>query len=58
MSATIRVRCAIPKADMNPTAYANAFALTAGEAVDAVLLTGDTEFESVKGLVQVQRIRG
>ena len=56
MSAPIRTRYAIPRTDAGPTTYANAFALTAGEAVDAALLTGDPDFESVKELVRVECI--
>jgi ribonuclease VapC len=39
-------------------AYADAFAVAAAQALDAVVLTGDPEFESVKELARVERITG
>lgn len=40
----------------HPIAYADAFAVAAAQSLDAVVLTGDPEFESVKELVRVERI--
>jgi ribonuclease VapC len=40
----------------HPIAYADAFAVAAAQILDAVVLTGDPEFESVKELVRVERI--
>jgi predicted nucleic acid-binding protein len=34
--------------------YADAFAIAAAEELDAVLLTGDPEFEAVKNLIQIE----
>ena len=39
-----------------PMAYADAFAVVAAQNFDAVILTGDPEFEAVKDLVHVERI--
>ena len=39
-----------------PMAYADAFAVVAAQNLDAVILTGDPEFEAVKDLVHVERI--
>ena len=39
-----------------PMAYADAFAVVAAQNLDAVILTGDPEFNSVKDLVHVERI--
>lgn len=36
--------------------YADAFAAAAAQALDAVVLTGDPEFESVKEIVSVERL--
>lgn len=36
-----------------PLAYADAFAVAAAQALDASLLTGDPEFEAVKGEVEI-----
>lgn len=41
----------------HPIAYADAFAVAAAQALDAVVLTGDPEFESVKELVGIERIK-
>lgn len=38
-------------------AYADAFAVAAAQALDAVVLTGDPEFESVKELVGIEGIK-
>ena len=40
----------------HPIAYADAFAVAAAQSLDAVVLTGDPEFDSVKELVRVERI--
>ena len=40
----------------HPVAYADAFAVTAAQALDAVVLTGDPKFDSGKALVRVERI--
>jgi len=40
----------------HPIAYADAFAVAAAQSLDAVVLTGDPEFETVKELVRVERI--
>jgi ribonuclease VapC len=37
-----------------PVAYADAFAILAAQKHDAVLLTGDPEFEAVKGIVRIK----
>ena len=39
-----------------PMAYADAFAVVAAQNLDAVILTGDPEFDAVKDLVHVERI--
>jgi len=39
-----------------PVAYADAFAITAAQAHDGVLLTGDPEFEAVKDIVRIEWI--
>ncbi len=39
-----------------PMAYADAFAVVAAQTFDAVILTGDPEFDAVKDLVHVERI--
>jgi predicted nucleic acid-binding protein len=39
-----------------PMAYADAFAVAAAQNLDAVILTGDPEFDAVKDLVHVERI--
>ena len=39
-----------------PMAYADAFAVAAAKNLDAVILTGDPEFDAVKDLVHVERI--
>ncbi|MCX6026479.1 MAG: type II toxin-antitoxin system VapC family toxin [Chloroflexi bacterium] len=39
-----------------PMAYADAFAVAAAQILDAVILTGDPEFEAVKDLVHVERL--
>ena len=39
-----------------PMAYADAFAVVAAQNLDAVILTGDPEFDAVKELVHVERI--
>ena len=36
--------------------YADAFAVVAAQHLDAVILTGDPEFDSVKEIVSVERI--
>ena len=40
----------------HPIAYADAFAVAAAQSLDAIVLTGDPEFESVKEVVRVVRI--
>jgi hypothetical protein len=39
-----------------PAAYAEAFAITAAQANDGVLVTGDPEFEAVKDVVRIEWI--
>jgi ribonuclease VapC len=39
-----------------PMAYADAFAVVAAQNLNAVILTGDPEFDAVKNLVHVERI--
>lgn len=39
-----------------PVAYADAFAITAAQANDGVLVTGDPEFEAVKDFVRIEWI--
>ena len=39
-----------------PVAYADAFAITAAQANDCVLVTGDPEFEAVKDFVRIEWI--
>ena len=39
-----------------PVAYADAFAITAAQANDRVLVTGDPEFEAVKDFVRIEWI--
>ncbi len=39
-----------------PIAYADAFAVVAAQANDGVVLTGDPEFEAVRGMVEVQSL--
>lgn len=39
-----------------PMAYADAFAVVAAQNLDAVILTGDPEFDAVRDLVHVERI--
>lgn len=36
-----------------PIAYADAFAIAAAQELDAVILTGDSEFAAVEGVVQI-----
>lgn len=50
------VLAAAPVKAGHPIAYADAFAVAAAQSLDAVVLTGDTELESVKELVRVERI--
>lgn len=40
----------------HPLAYADAFAVAAAQTLDAVVLTGDPEFDSVRKIVSVERI--
>ena len=39
-----------------PMAYADTFAVAAAQTLDAVILTGDPEFEAVRDLVHVERL--
>lgn len=39
-----------------PVAYADAFAITAAQSHNGVILTGDPEFESVEGIVRIEWI--
>ena len=39
-----------------PMAYADAFAVVAAQVLDAVILTGDPDFDAVKALVHVERL--
>ena len=39
-----------------PMAYADAFAVVAAQVLDAVILTGDPDFDAVKDLVHVERL--
>jgi predicted nucleic acid-binding protein len=39
-----------------PVAYADAFVITAAQVHDAVLITGDPEFEVVKDIVRIEWI--
>lgn len=39
-----------------PVAYADAFAITAAQANDGVLVTGDPEFEAVKDVIRIEWI--
>jgi hypothetical protein len=39
-----------------PVAYADAFAITADQANDGVLVTGDPEFETVKDDIRIEWI--
>lgn len=40
----------------HPLAYADAFAVAAAQTLDAVVLTGDPEFDSVRKIVRVERV--
>ena len=39
-----------------PVAYADAFAFTAAQVQDGVLVTGDPDFEVVKDIIQIEWI--
>lgn len=40
----------------HPIAYADAFAAAAAQALEAVVVTGDPEFDSLRALIDVERI--